>query len=1172
MTLRKKTLIIVGLTTIILLLVLSVVSWRIMLGSVAEVEERQVRRSVQRVLNALSSELATLDSIVADWAAWDDTYVFVQDGNQEYVRSNLVDSTFANGRFNVMLFVDYTGEIVFGKAFDLHANEEVPIPNRLQEYLAEGTLVTHTDTQSSITGILMLPEAPMLVASRPILTSEDEGPILGTLIMGRYLDAAEFERLAEVVHLPLALYRLDDSRMPPDFHTAYSSLSAEDPIFVQPLDRDSIAGYALLEDIYGEPSLVLRVEKPRDLYRQGRISLFHFLLSLLVVGLTFGLLIDLHLEKAVLSRLVQLSADVSSIGQSGDLSTRVSGAGGDELSNVAEAINGMLETLERSREQLRESKERYRILFNSGSDLIFVSQVTDGDALGGLTEVNRVAWRKLMYAREELLRLSIPKVLDPEGGSDFPALVERLMSEGQILYEAAAVAKDGTRIPVEVNAHVFDFEGQLAVLSIARDITERRRADEALRRLLEFEAVLTKLATSFIYLPPDEIDHGVHQALQVISELAGADRSYVFLLSEDRLHLDRTYEWCAPDIEPHVDGLRDSPVQWNAWWMDKLERFETICVPLVVDLPPDARVAGVPWLLPATQSLVVIPMVSGGSLVGFLGVSAERSERTWEDVEINLLKTMAGMLAIALVQKQAEEALRRSEQRFRDVTHVTGDWIWEVDAEGRYTYASPVVEQVLGYTPDEVIGKHCYDFMPSDGREELKSQAEEIFGRKSLFIKFVSPRLHKEGHIVILETTGLPLTNRNGDLLGYRGADHDITEARRLEEDLDAVQMLGQELVLSRDKQQVALATVDGAKLLLRSRMCELWLVDDEAGELVCQARAPRSQAHARDTLPLDGEWNVVGAVARDGKAIYVPDLQKDPRFADSDSSDLKDRSKLCVPLEVGGQVIGVLLAVARKPYAFDEGERQLVSTLASQAALAVENARLYGWVRAGRDRLRALSRRLVEVQEAERRHIARELHDEVGQLLTGLRLLMEMGMRSPADAAKDNLNEAQALVNEIMARVRKLSLDLRPTMLDDLGLLPALLWHIERYTSQTSVRVDFRHTGLEGQRFAPEVETAAYRIVQEALTNVARHAGVSEAAVRAWCDQDVLSIRVEDRGVGFAPEAVLNAGASTGLSGMYERVALLGGQLAIEATPGTGVCLTAEIPLVSSSEKQEDV
>jgi signal transduction histidine kinase len=232
----------------------------------------------------------------------------------------------------------------------------------------------------------------------------------------------------------------------------------------------------------------------------------------------------------------------------------------------------------------------------------------------------------------------------------------------------------------------------------------------------------------------------------------------------------------------------------------------------------------------------------------------------------------------------------------------------------------------------------------------------------------------------------------------------------------------------------------------------------------------------------------------------------------------------------------------------------------------------LYGRVRAGRDRLRALSRRLVEVQETERRHIARELHDEVGQLLTGLKLILEMGMRLPSDAVKANLDEAEALVNEIMARVRKLSLDLRPTMLDDLGLLPALLWHIERYTTQTTVRVAFRHTGLEGRRFAPEVETAAYRIVQEALTNVARHAGVSEAAVRVWCDQDLLSIRVEDQGVGFVPEALLDAGVSTGLSGMHERMALLGGHLAIEAAPGAGVRLTAEIPLISSSKKEGDV
>lgn len=213
-------------------------------------------------------------------------------------------------------------------------------------------------------------------------------------------------------------------------------------------------------------------------------------------------------------------------------------------------------------------------------------------------------------------------------------------------------------------------------------------------------------------------------------------------------------------------------------------------------------------------------------------------------------------------------------------------------------------------------------------------------------------------------------------------------------------------------------------------------------------------------------------------------------------------------------------------------------------------------------DRLKFLSRRLMEVQEAERRKIALELHDEIGQILTGLKLSLEMGSRLPANEASANLDRARGFVNDLMVRVRNLSLDLRPAMLDDLGLLPTVLWHIEHYTAQTNVRVDFKHSGLEKKRFAPEVETAAYRLVQEALTNVARHSQASEAKVRMWTHRQILLIEVEDSGKGFDVESVLGKNETSGLAGMRERAMLLGGQLVVESWPDAGTRLRAELSI----------
>ena len=142
------------------------------------------------------------------------------------------------------------------------------------------------------------------------------------------------------------------------------------------------------------------------------------------------------------------------------------------------------------------------------------------------------------------------------------------------------------------------------------------------------------------------------------------------------------------------------------------------------------------------------------------------------------------------------------------------------------------------------------------------------------------------------------------------------------------------------------------------------------------------------------------------------------------------------------------------------------------------------------------------------------------------------------------------------------MSLDLRPIMLDDLGLLPALHWHLDRYFAMSGVRVNFKHSGVTDRRFPPEIETAAYRVVQEALTNVVRHSRAQEVIVRLWTTDKTLSVQVEDLGVGFDRDAAISARISSGLSGMRERAALLGGRLSIESTPGSGTHLTAEFPI----------
>jgi PAS domain S-box-containing protein len=218
--------------------------------------------------------------------------------------------------------------------------------------------------------------------------------------------------------------------------------------------------------------------------------------------------------------------------------------------------------------------------------------------------------------------------------------------------------------------------------------------------------------------------------------------------------------------------------------------------------------------------------------------------------------------------------------------------------------------------------------------------------------------------------------------------------------------------------------------------------------------------------------------------------------------------------------------------------------------------------LRLSRDRLAELSRRLVEAHEAESRAIGRELHDQIGQALTALKITLEMIPQLPPERSAKKMETAQGLVDELLNHVRRISLDLRPPMLDDLGLIPTLLWHVNRYQEQTNIEVDFKHSGVEGKRFSPEIETTAYRVIQEALTNTTRHTKTARVELQVRADDQLLQIIIADHGQGFDPQNVLDRQTSIGLRGMRERVNLLSGIFHIESKLNQGTVVEIEIPL----------
>ncbi len=391
----------------------------------------------------------------------------------------------------------------------------------------------------------------------------------------------------------------------------------------------------------------------------------------------------------------------------------------------------------------------------------------------------------------------------------------------------------------------------------------------------------------------------------------------------------------------------------------------------------------------------------------------------------------------------------------------------------------------------------------------------------------------------------------------------DATEKRQSGRSLAAVRALGRELVLSRDRQRIAETTTNAVRLLLMCRACGLWLADEETRTLINETYIVEGRARKADNLPMDSDRGIIAAVVRSGGPAYLPDVTRDPRYIDS---GLGTRSELCVPLKVGERTIGAINAESENLDAFDVGDRQLLSTLADQAALAIENARLYETLTQQREQLRALTMRLVEVEEDERQRLARELHDQVGQNLTALSINLNiLQMQIPEetlDQAHDRLRDSLVLVEQTTERIRDVMADLRPPVLDDYGLTAALRWYAEQFTSRMGIAAT-----VHGKELAPRpstsIENALFRISQEALTNVAKHAHATQVTVTVDVDDATIHMVVADDGIGFDPSNAGSPGEQCGwgLLNMTERAEALGGHCRIESQHGQGTRVIVEVP-----------
>ena len=291
------------------MVVLYIASQTLIIGSFSDLEKQILTDNVERVSNALHDDITRLNSTTADWAQWDDAYAFIQDGNNDFIRSNLVNSTFSEIKLNIMMFVDTEGRIVYTKAFDLEEERETPVPQFLLSLIKPESAILR-NAKDSISGIVLLPEDSMIMASQPIMTSEGEGPIMGTLIMGRFLDSKELELLAEKTRVSLQMYRIDKKDLPDDFRAAENILSRGETIYVNPVSDQIIRGYTFVKDVFGNPAVILGTEMPRNIYIYGK-NMIHYFLSffVLITGLFIIFLVFIQISMVMVNMRSQRAKD-----------------------------------------------------------------------------------------------------------------------------------------------------------------------------------------------------------------------------------------------------------------------------------------------------------------------------------------------------------------------------------------------------------------------------------------------------------------------------------------------------------------------------------------------------------------------------------------------------------------------------------------------------------------------------------------------------------------------------------------------------------------------------------------------------------------------------------------------------------------------------------------------
>ena len=856
------------------------------------------------------------------------------------------------------------------------------------------------------------------------------------------------------------------------------------------------------------------------------------------------------------------------------------------ISSLVEALRSARKRAEQSarearshQESLRESEERFRLMVDGVKDYaIFML-----DPGGCVTTWNDGAERIVGYGEGEILGRHFSSFYpeeDVERGHP-EDILRAALAGGRYVEEGTKIRQDGSRFWASaVVTTLRDRKGNLKGFSMmVHDMTERKHTDDVLRFLAESGATLSSsldyretLANVARLAVPTLADWC---AIDVMEEDGTVERLAVEHSDPEKVALAYELQERYPSDPETTRGIGKVLKTGEPDMMAEIPEELLDQVALNVEHRTIMRELGL-------RSYMVVPMVARGRSHGAITLVSAESGRRYEETDLRLAEELARRTALAVdnaklyeeaqreisERRDAEEALLQSEGRYRTVVKQAAEGIFVVDIDTKLILEANIAyRNLLGYTAQDMLGLGLtlYDVVAHD-RKSIDLNLEQIQREGT---HFMGERRHrrKDGSLVDVEVSSSVISYGGGKALCV--IVHDITErkrsAERLQRSLDALLGLyeaGQILSSSLEREEI------GSRLLeIASRVSNLTAavisIPDEDGQL-----------HIWRSSGLEGLWRQARfapeAVAARQKVLETGKYQAG-RLQQPEDSNESQLVSLNLPLLVRGRLIGVLEAYGPEALMERQYEETLIS-LANQGASALENARLYAELTKRENRLQDLLRKLITAQEEERRKVSYEVHDGLAQTAAGAhQLLQAFARQHPPDSEKGrkDLSRVLQLVQQTVGEARYVIADLRPTALDDFGLAAAVRLQVEKISAQGS-KVDYEEA-LGDERLPPEVETALFRVAQEALTNVHKHAPSARVRITLQRLNDSVRLQVRDWGPGFNPERITDGGGPgerLGLSSMRERMALLGGHLEVHSRPGEGTEVVAEIPSVQIDRK----